>query len=279
MDVNIAIQKALKDAKLYSDIIDGKLGPISLAAIDKWIRSFKVNPEGWSKSRLKIAAEQLLYKTNKIDVGVIDGFETHNLERAREIWNAQQVLTGRDAQEELAPELIESGVIKPIPVKVSGKITPVKSWPRQKDCTSFFGKVGTNQVSCKMPYQMAIAWDQKNKITSFSCHKFVQLPIERIFQRTLDYYGYEKIKELGLHLWGGCLNVRKKRGGSTYSMHSWGIAVDMDPERNGFKTPWKKSQMCKPEYKKFVEFWYDEGAINLGIEANMDPMHFQFARL
>ena len=103
--------------------------------------------------------------------------------------------------------------------------------------------------------------------------------MERIWQRTLDYYGMQKIQELGINLFGGCLNVRPIRGGSTWSMHSWGIAVDIDPDRNALHTSWKDSQMSKPEYKKFVEFWYDEGAINLGKEANFDSMHFQFARL
>ena len=75
------------------------------------------------------------------------------------------------------------------------------------------------------------------------------------------------------------MNVRPIRGGSTWSMHSWGIAVDIDSDRNGLHTSWKDSQMSKPEYKKFVEFWYDEGFINLGKEANFDSMHFQAARL
>jgi hypothetical protein len=80
-------------------------------------------------------------------------------------------------------------------------------------------------------------------------------------------------------MFGGCLNVRKMRGGSSWSQHAWGIAVDIDPERNALHTTWKNAQMSKPEYEKFVQFWYDEGAINLGVERDFDPMHFQFSRL
>ena len=69
------------------------------------------------------------------------------------------------------------------------------------------------------------------------------------------------------------------RGGSNWSMHSWGIAVDIDPDRNDLHTSWKNAQMSKPEYKKFVQFWYDEGFINLGLEADYDAMHFQGSRL
>ena len=144
---------------------------------------------------------------------------------------------------------------------------------------SFYGKVGTNQVNCQVPFPLVIPWEKKTKLTQYQCHKLVKEPMERIWQRTLDYYGMQKIQELGINLFAGCLNVRPIRGGSTWSMHSWGIAVDIDPDRNALHTSWKDSQMSKPEYKKFVEFWYDEGFINLGKEANFDSMHFQAARL
>jgi hypothetical protein len=152
-------------------------------------------------------------------------------------------------------------------------------WPRQKDCMSFYGRPGTNQVRLNLPYQMRIAWDLDQKITSFQCHQKVAVPMRRIFQRTLEHYGYEEIKRLRLDLWGGTLNVRKMRGGSSWSMHSWGIAVDIDPDRNALRSTSKSASLARPEYKKFWEFVYDEGAISLGIERNYDWMHWQFARL
>lgn len=274
-NIILAIQNAMKINKIYTAPIDGKYGIDTQNAMVKWIRSYNVNPDGWNAKRIRLAAEQLLYKEAKIDVGIVDGKYGPMLEHAREVWQAKQVISGRDTLEELAPVLKETGVIKTTTVKV----TPVRKWPTQKEVPSFFGKVGSNQVDAVMPYPLRIAWETKTKVNKFSVHKLVKEPVERVFNRTLDYYGYEKIKELGLDLWGGALNVRKKRGGSTYSMHAWGIAVDIDPDHNGFKTSWKNARMSGAEYKPFVKFWYEEGAINLGIEANMDPMHFQFARL
>ena len=152
-------------------------------------------------------------------------------------------------------------------------------WPRESEVPSFYGNVGTHQTMCEMPFPLRIAWDLKSKLKAYNCHEKVKENMERVWQRTFDYYGYEKIKELGIDLFGGCLNVRRKRGGSNWSMHAWGIACDIDPDRNSLHTSWKNSQMSKPAYKQFVQFWYDEGAINLGKEANYDPMHYQFARL
>ena len=153
------------------------------------------------------------------------------------------------------------------------------TWPRQKDCMSFYGKPGTNQVKLNLPYPMRIAWELDQSISSFQCHAKVAVPMRRIFQRTLEHYGMEEIRRLRLDLWGGTLNVRKMRGGSSWSMHAWGIAVDIDPDRNALRSNSKTASLERPEYKKFWEFVYDEGAISLGIERNYDWMHFQFARL
>lgn len=156
--------------------------------------------------------------------------------------------------------------------------TPSSAWPKQRECEKFYGRVGENQTMCKLPFEMVIAWDPAKKIKKFSCHKKVAPHLERIFARTLEYYGETKLKDLRLHYFGGCLNVRKMRGGKALSMHSWGIAVDLDPERNQLRWGRDKASFAKLPYNKFWEFVYDEGAISLGREANYDWMHFQFAR-
>jgi hypothetical protein len=273
--LNVQMQKFLKDEGHYKNgALDGKLGPNTHRETLALLKEYKIPTKGWTKARALIALEQLFYKSLKIEVGAIDGKVGPQTLYARETFEARQTTTWRDTAEKIAE------VVKPVPTVTVKVSTPKKTnWPTQSQCTAFYGKVGTNQVSAVMPYPMRIAWDTKNKITKFSCHKLVKEPIERIFARTLDYYGYENIKALGLDLWGGCLNVRKMRGGSSYSMHSWGIAVDMDPDRNQLKWGKDKAVFAKPVYKKFWEFVYDEGAISLGIERNYDFMHFQFARL
>lgn len=274
-DIYIAMQMFLQKEGHYKGAIDGKLGPKSYDGIAMLIQSYGISTKGWSKNKLAVAGEQALYKSLKIDVGAIDGIDDHVMGNARDVYQAKLTLDFRDNVE----KLVEAKVVTPIPVKTSGKVTPVRAWPRQSECSSFYGKVGTNQDTAIMPYEMRLAWEQKSKVTKFSCHRLVKAPIERIFQRTLDHYGYEKIKELNLHLWGGCLNVRKMRGGSSWSQHSWGIAVDMDPDNNQLKWGKDRATFAKPIYNKYWEFVYDEGAISLGKERNFDWMHFQFSRL
>ena len=101
----------------------------------------------------------------------------------------------------------------------------------------------------------------------------------RIVQATLDHYGMEKIRELGLDLYGGCFNNRSIIGGKATSMHAWGIAVDMDPDRNGLNIPAPKAVLSGPEYAAFWRFVEAEGAVSLGRSRDYDWMHFQFATL
>jgi len=85
----------------------------------------------------------------------------------------------------------------------------------------------------------------------------------------------EKIKELRLDLFGGCLNVRKMRGGSSWSMHSWGIAVDLDPDKNQLTWGKDRASFAKSEYDPFWKIVADEGWTSLGKAENRDWMHFE----
>lgn len=274
--IELEIQRVLKKKGFYDGEVDGKIGPSTYDALALLVQSLGMSSKGWSKARLKIAGEQYIYREAKLPIREVDGLEGHVTRDARDAWKARLTLTYRSHVEELAKEQI----IQPIPVKTSGKVTPMRTWPRQKDCTKYYGPPGeSRQDVCILPFEMTIAWDPKDKIKKFGCHELVKKPLERLFQRTFDHYGYEKIKELRLHLYGGCYNKRKMRGGSSWSQHSWGIAVDLDPDNNQLKWGRNKATFAKPAYNKFWEFVYDEGAISLGKERNYDWMHFQFSRL
>ena len=72
--------------------------------------------------------------------------------------------------------------------------------------------------------------------------------------------------------WDGCFNIRKKRGGSTYSLHSWAIAIDINAAWNGFgATP----QMPLEVVKCFTDAGFDWG----GTWAKKDGMHFQLSKI
>ena len=126
-----------------------------------------------------------------------------------------------------------------------------------------------------LPYPMRLAWDTDSTVTKMMCHKLIADRLTLVFNELLIQYGYNKIKELGIDLFGGCFNYRKMRNGNAWSMHAWGIAVDLDPARNTLKETSATARFARPEYKPMIDIFYKHGFISLGIEKNFDWMHFE----
>ena len=218
-------------------VIDGKLGPISVAAL-KAFQSAKGIPASGTANEATVAALRLSATASVPSIP----------ERAQ------------------------------IPEKET--FQPSKTvWPRQPDVPSFFGAVGQNQTSIEIPFDMWLAWDKGTRIKKITVHKRVAESAERAFQKIAGTYSAAERKNIGIDLFGGSLNVRKMRGGSSYSMHSWGIAIDFDPERNQLKWGRDKARLAKPDAVSFWVAWESEGWLSLGRARNMDFMHVQAARL
>lgn len=130
-------------------------------------------------------------------------------------------------------------------------------------------------VTIQLPYPMRIAWDTDTSVTRMRCHKLVSDKFLAVFNEIHREYGYAKIKELGIDLFGGCFNFRKMRGGNDWSTHSWGISIDLDPARNQLKETSKTARFARPEYKKMIDIFYKHGFIGLGPEQNRDWMHWE----
>jgi len=127
----------------------------------------------------------------------------------------------------------------------------------------------------QLPYPMRLAWDLDVKVTRMSCHKDVADKFLAVFNDLLCHYGYDEIVRLGIDLFGGCFNYRRMRGGSSWSLHSWGIAIDLDPARNKLKESRRTARFARPEYKPMIDIFYNHGFISLGVERNFDFMHFE----
>lgn len=130
-------------------------------------------------------------------------------------------------------------------------------------------------VTIQLPYPMRIAWDTDTSVNRMRCHKLVADKFLAVFNEIHRVYGYAKIKELGIDLFGGCFNFRKMRGGNDWSRHSWGVAIDLHPSKNQLKTPWSKALFSKPEYKPMLDVFYKHGFFSLGKEKGYDAMHFE----
>lgn len=130
-------------------------------------------------------------------------------------------------------------------------------------------------VKIQLPYPMKLAWDTDTVVNSMMCHKLVANNFLAVFNEIHRTYGHDKIKELGIDLFGGCFNYRKMRSGNSWSTHSWGIAIDLDPARNLLKETSKTARFARPEYKAMIDIFYKHGFESLGREKNYDWMHFQ----
>lgn len=154
----------------------------------------------------------------------------------------------------------------------------MSAWPKQDvaSMNAFYGPVGENQTKLVLPYPMRLAWDPTKRINQITCHAKVSASLGRILSNILAHYGsVEKVAAARMDLFGGCLNVRKMRGGDSWSIHSWGVAIDIDPDHNQLK--WGRDRASMPQ--EVIAVFESEGWTSLGHSRNYDFMHFQAARL
>lgn len=149
-----------------------------------------------------------------------------------------------------------------------------------KEAIEIYGKPSDNPkylTTIDLPYPMRLSWDKKTVVKKMRCHKLVAGDFKNIFAEILEAYGLDKIKAYGIDFFGGCFMFRKMRGGNDYSRHSWGIAIDLDPENNGLKTSFNNARFSSEKYNKMFEIFEKYGFLNLGKEKNYDTMHFEKA--
>ncbi len=139
-------------------------------------------------------------------------------------------------------------------------------------------QAGTYLASANIPFPLVIAWDDSVTVSRIRCHKLEVANVEDIFWNILDVYGLDKIKALGINLYGGCFNYRQMRGGSSWSRHAWGTAIDLDPEHNQLHWEKEKARFSKFEYKDMIDIFEAHGWLSLGRLKNYDWMHFEAGR-
>lgn len=263
------IQQSLDQEGFPSGGVDGRLGDNTYKAVTTALgaRTNKLPTDwrDWSNSRRAVAYLQCLCREHDIDTGDIDGY-----------WGPQTEY----AFDTLA-QLLQKGEMPPLWRDNTPLITNPNNWPLQEEIklNEFFGAVGTNQTKLVLPYPHRLSWNLTQTVNSFSCNVKVHDSLQRVLAKVLNHYGLEKIKELHLDRWGGCLNERKMRGGSSWSMHAWGVAIDYDPDRNQLKWGRDRAAFAGPDYDAWWSFWEEEGWVSLGRTKNYDWMHVQAAKL
>jgi len=99
------------------------------------------------------------------------------------------------------------------------------------------------------------------------CNKDIIKPLEQAIQNLI---ARNKVSEL--KTFDGCFNIRKKRGLNSMSLHSWGIAIDVNAAWNALNA----QPTLSPEFVKcFTDAGFDWG----GTWFRKDGMHFQLANI
>ncbi len=120
-----------------------------------------------------------------------------------------------------------------------------------------------NMVVWAVPVELQIDMIPKR----IYCNSDLILPLTRAFKNIKDRKLTAQIKS-----WDGCFNIRNKRGAASASIHSWGLAIDINAAWNGFgKVPTMSNELVKC----FKDAGFDWG----GDWAKPDGMHMQIAVL
>jgi len=149
-------------------------------------------------------------------------------------------------------------------------------WPKSDRASveAFFGKPGdeSNLVYFGFPYPTF--YDGKMVLRS-RCHYLVKDSLLRVLTSIGDRFEGNRGVLEEAEDYGGIYNFRSKRGGSSLSLHSWGIAIDLDADDNGFRDSWPvKADMPLSIMEEFAR----EGWTSAGAFWGYDAMHFQATR-
>jgi peptidoglycan hydrolase-like protein with peptidoglycan-binding domain len=117
-------------------------------------------------------------------------------------------------------------------------------------------------------------------VRTLSAHQNVGQSLIDALGQVLSHYGMEQIESLRINQnYGGLVNKRKMRGGSQWSTHSWGVAIDLNHSENQLRWGADRALFAKPEYKPLLDIFESHGWYNLGRYKNYDFMHFQAVRI
>ncbi len=120
--------------------------------------------------------------------------------------------------------------------------------------------------SARLPFPISLSWDRSKMVQNLYCHK----KMIEIFSEVFGAIQGEGLKEK-VKTYGGCFNFRSKRTSTKFSTHSWGIAIDLNPETNPQGKPGTMDLGVVEVFRRFGFKWGGDWS-----GSSKDPMHFQF---
>ena len=164
------------------------------------------------------------------------------------------------------------------------------TWPLQSQCPAFYGSPTLNGhglpgpdpkwerdnlVLVALPWEARASWNVALPVHSIRVHKLCAASLARVLVAVWEDCGkaQAEIDRIGLSAIGGGYSWRLMRGGNRLSMHSFGCAVDLDPERNGL------GDATPAMDRRVIDAFTAEGWTWGGGWRVKDGMHFQAARV
>ena len=117
-----------------------------------------------------------------------------------------------------------------------------------------------------LPFPLPLSWDISRTVRQFTCHKLLVPIFAQVFD-DLQNAGLQS----KLTSFGGCFAFRPQRTGTKLSAHSWGIAIDLNPETNQQGAAGRMDSSIVAIFRQNRLEW---GGSWQG--RRRDPMHFQF---
>ena len=245
-----------KIQKIVGTSADGLIGPKTLRAI---CESFSL--EYFTDSRKTVLS---LQKYVGVDEDGIYGVNT-----------ATAILNKLQAK---ANPLIQKYIEKPVQITKMEYKTSLIPQSAVRKGNSKFGKAGNENVlvSVPVPENYPLKYDGK-QVKAIRIHNQVADRMEAIFKDDINHYG-EDIEEVapGICVYDGSYNFRATRGGSSQSIHSWGLAIDWDAGNNQLSWGKDRARLAEPIYEPFWKIAEAHGMASLGKRDNRDWMHGQF---
>ncbi|QIG76841.1 putative endolysin protein [Rhizobium phage RHph_Y1_11] len=272
MDIK-AIQLLISQAGSYNGPLDNKVSDDLLkgakSILERHIAECVTDPRQWPSDRQLVGAAQLILQYAGYEPGKIDGYAGHNTNNAFAQYEAvkagKNFIVDRDPKPDyVAPEK--------------------KVFPLQSECRTFYGDPSANTVAqylvtIEVPYTLRIDYNLDQTTKKMTLHSKCADSAVTAMELILKEYGINRIHDLGLDRFAGSYNRRLMRGGTSWSMHAYGCAIDWFAGPNGLNTHAPEALFSKPDYKEFFDIWESVGWVSLGRAIDRDYMHVQAARL
>ncbi len=146
-------------------------------------------------------------------------------------------------------------------------------WPKPDPASlrKFYGEPGNVDQLVAIDVSGLGVFYEAQPVRSIRAHRLVADSLLRILTAIHAASALRPV----LREYAGCYNYRLMRGGSAYSLHAYGAAIDLTPDDNAFRDSWPlRASMPIGVMEAFAR----EGWLAAGAFWGYDAMHFQATR-